>query len=813
MLKNYLKIAIRTLWRDKSHSAILVIGLSLGVLSCVLIALFVNDEWTFDRFHTKVDRIYRVHVKEDWGEKQLFINTVTPFPLGPALKENFPQVISQVRVNAMGAQVKVGLQRFNEQVTIGGEDFFEVFDFGLQGERALALRDPSYVVLSERMATKYFGSENPIDKLLSIQVGERFEDFTVKGVAVVPTNSSISFDLLISDLNYPRLYSPQALTSAWFNVIPETYVLLQEGTDPAELAAKFPSLFKTLLGEEDFVNSKYAVNLQPMRAIHLDTSLPVGIAPVSDPKYSYILAAIALLILVVACINFVTLSVGRSIHRAKEVGIRKVVGAQRRQLITQFIGESVVITVISILVGLAAARLSLSVFNDLAGKQLEFPFNIFLVATVFVLLTVIGILTGSYPAFVLSSFRPITILKGALPKGKQGFRRALVGVQLILSIFLISSTLIMRQQLQFLQSKNLGFNREQLAVVQLAETSGQRLPQRVQLGFDIAEQFKTELSSYPEIDGVCASAHDFGNGSWTNIGYTDDGGVYRNFNLNIVDDDYIPVLRMDMAAGRNFSDMNPSDKRRSIVVNEAFVREYGWSDAIGKRMPGKGFVDHEIIGVVKDFNYTSLYTAVPPLVIVEDAAIALSGMENINMENSPIPKLMIRIKAGQLTAGLDHIKSAWLKLSGSEEFAFSFVDEALNQQYRNDQNLGKIVGLATALAILIGSLGLYALASLAMQTRTKEISIRKVMGATVNSLLLLLSKDYVVLVFASLVLSIPLTVWTMRDWLSSFEFRITIGWEIFLLAGMVALAIAMLAIGYQTLKTASTEPAKALRND
>jgi len=813
MLKNYLTIALRTLWRDKIHSSILIFGLSLGVLCCVLIALFVNDEWTFDRFHTKVDRIYRVHVKEDWGEKQLFVNTVTPFPMGPALKENFPEVVSQVRLNAIGAQVRLGSQKFNEQVTVAGQDFFDVFDFDLQGDRTSALRDQSHVVLSETMAVKYFGQENPVNKVLSIQLGDRFEDFTVKGVARVPTNSSISFDLLISDLNYSRLYNPRTLTSAWFNVTPETYVLLQEGTDPSTLKAKFPTLFRSLLGEEEFTNSKFEVGLQPMRAIHLDTSLPEGIAPVSDPKYSYILAAIALLILFVACINFVTLSVGRSLHRSKEVGIRKVVGAQRRQLITQFIGESVVITIISILAGLVVARLSLPLFNDLAGKQLEFPFNAFLAATVMVLLSVIGIVTGSYPAFVLSSFRPITILKGAIPKGKQGFRKVLVGVQLVLSIFLISSTLIMRQQLQFLQSKNLGFNKEQLAVVQLTVPSGQRLAQRVQLGFEIGEQFKTELTSYPEIDAVSISAHDFGTGSWTNIGYTDDGGVYRNFNLNIVDDEYVPVMKMELASGRNFSDSNPSDKRRSILVNEAFVREYGWTDAVGKRIPGKAFQDHEIIGVVKDFNYSSLYTSVTPLVIVEDAAIALSGMENINIGSSPIPKLLVRIKAGQLTAGIERMQAAWQKLNGSEEFAFSFVDEALKQQYRNDQNLGKMVSLATVLSILIGSLGLYALASLAMQTRTKEISIRKVMGATVNSLLMLLSKDYVVLVMASLVLSIPLTVWTMRDWLSSFEYRITIGWGIFLLAGTVALAIALLAIGYQTLKTASTEPARTLRND
>jgi putative ABC transport system permease protein len=812
MFRNYLIVALRTLWRDKVHSTINVLGLGLGVLCCVLIAIYVKDEWTFDRFHSKVDRIYRVYVKEDWGEKQQFNNTVTPFPMGPALKENFSEVISHVRLNTLGAQTKVGDQVFNDQVTVGGQDLFKVFDFELTSGDDSALDRQDAVILSEELATKYFGSVNPLDKVIAIQLGDRFEDFTVKGVVSIPTNSSISFDLLISDLNYPRLYSSQALTSAWFNVIPETYVLLQEGVDPHQLQAKFSPVFKTLLGEEDFKNSKYFVGLQPMTSIHLDTTLPLGIAPVSDPKYSYILSGIALLILFVACINFVTLSVGRSLHRSKEVGIRKVVGAQRKQLIVQFLGESVVVTIVSILAGLIGASLCLPLFNDLAGKQLEFPMNLFMAGTVLVLLTTIGVITGSYPAFVLSSFRPITILKGALPKGKQGFRKALVGLQLVLSIFLISSTLVMRQQLQFLQDKNLGFSKEQLAVVQLAVPRA-RLTERVTKGFEIADQFKTELSRLPEIESICGSSHDFGNGGWTNIGFTDDNSVYRTFNLNIIDDEYIPAMRMEMASGRNFSDSNPSDRRRSIIVNEALVREYGWKDAIGKRLPGKKFVDHEIIGVVKDFNYSSLYTAVTPLVMVEDAAIAISGMENINIDNSPVPKLLIRIKAGMLTAGIARIEEAWKKINGSEEFSFAFVDQSLNRQYRNDQNLGRMVSLATALSILIGSLGLYALASLAMQTRTKEISIRKVMGATVQSLLVLLSREYLILVGISLVFSVPLTFWMMDSWLETFEYRITIGWGIFLAAGAVSLGIALLAIGHQTLKTAAAEPAETLRYD
>jgi putative ABC transport system permease protein len=524
-------------------------------------------------------------------------------------------------------------------------------------------------------------------------------------------------------------------------------------------------------------------------------------APVSDPRYSYILAGIALLILFVACINFVTISIGRSLKRAKEVGIRKVVGAERNQLIFQFIGEALIVTLISMLIGLTLSVLNLPYLNG------------FMAGVLLALIAIIGLIAGSYPAFVLSGFKPISILKGNVRSGnaKLGLRKVLVGVQLVLSIFLISSTLVMKSQLDFLQNKNLGFNREQLAVIQMNVPRGVRLGERVALGFEQAEQFKTALAKNPEIIAVCASSHDFGNGAWTNIGYTDDNGTYRTFNLNIVDDEYIPALKMELVQGRNFSDNNPSDKRRSVIVNEAFAKEYGWTDAVGKRIPGKGFNDHEVIGVVKDFNYTSLYTKVQPLLLVEDATIALSGSENINFDNSPLPKLMLRIRPGNISTTMDQVKETWNQLTGGAEFSFTFVDQAIASQYRNDQNLGRIVSVATMLAILIGSLGLYGLASLSMQNRLKEVSIRKVLGATERSLLVLLSKEYVYLVAICLALSVPVTVYLMKGWLSSFEYRVDIGPGVFLIAGGISLAIAFFTISYQTLRTAWTQPAKTLK--
>jgi putative ABC transport system permease protein len=814
MLRNYIKIAFRSLWRSKGHSLINIFGLSLGIACCVLISLYVYDEWTFDRFHEKVDRIYRVYAREDWGPNQQFESATTPFPMGPTLKENFPEVERHVRINSINTQVKIGTQVFNEGLAIAGQDFFRVFDFEVtKGEKVGSLDNASNIVLTDYTATKFFGDEDPIGKTLSLQLNEGFEDFTVVAVTRnVPTNSSIRYNMLISDLNYPKLYGQRALTSGWFNITPETYVLLKEGVDYKEVEAKFPSVFRTVLGEEDYTKSKYAPGLQPMSTIHLDTSYPAGGAPVSDPKYSFILAAIAFLILVVGSINFVTLSIGRSLQRAKEVGIRKVVGAQRKQLITQFIGEAVIVTLISLLIGIAFAFATLPMFNDLAGKRLVFPFNGFMATVILALLTVIGLIAGSYPAFVLSSFRPISILKGGSQSGgsKQGLRRVLVGVQLVLSIFLISSTLVMRNQLDFLQRKNLGFNKEQVAVVQLTVPRG-RLLERVAAGFEKAEQFKLELDRYPEILSVAAASHDFGNGGWVNAGYTDDNKIYRTFNMLVIDDEYIPSMGMEIAAGRNFSDENQADKRRSVIVNEALVKEYGWTDPIGKKLPGAKFEDHEIVGVVKDFNFTSLYTKVPSLVIVQRPAIILAGTENINFDNSPVPKLFIRLESGRTSEGLDHVKEAWNKITGGEEFAFSFLDEALAEQYRNDQNLGRIVSIATVLAIIIGSLGLYGLASLAMQNRVKEISIRKVLGATEQSLLVLLSRDYVVLVVVCLALSVPVTFYMMQGWLSTFEYRVAIGWTVFALAGGISLFIALATIGYQTLRTAWTQPAQSLK--
>lgn len=814
MLKNYIKIAFRSLLRNKTHSLINILGLGIGIASCLLIVLFVRDEWTFDTFHTKSERIFRVWAREDYGNDDIYFNTVTPFPMASTLKDNFEEIESAVHFHAVGALVKNDLKQFQESVQLASPDFFKMFDFEtLKGNTAGALDGVSNVVLTERMATKYFGEEDPINKTLSLQLGESFEDFSVKAVtANPPSNSSIQFDILISALNNSKVYSKQMETS-WFNITPETYVLLKGDASAAELKPKFVPLFQTILGE-DFEGT-YEVGLQPLTDIHLNTDFPAGIAPVSNPRYAYILGAIAILILIVACINFVTLSVGRSVKRAKEVGVRKVVGAERRHLIFQFIGEAIIVTLVALLVGIAASILALPLFNDLSGKALMMEADRFVILVTFLLVVIIGLFAGSYPAFVLSGFRPVAILKGNLNVGssRQTLRKVLVGVQLALCIFLISSTLIMRDQLHFLQNKDLGFNKEQLMVVQLNVSSSPeaRFTQRMKDGFEKLEQFKIEVGKIGGVLAAFGASQDFGNGNWINIGFTDNQNTSRQFNLNIVDTDFIPGMNMTMTMGRNFSEEILSDSRRAIIVNEAFVREFGLQNPIGDRIPGARFGDHEIIGVVKDFNYNSLYTRVEPAVLVTNIEVVISGIENILIYSSTTPKLMARLSPEKMAVTIDEIRKVWDRLGNGEEFNFTFADQAMQAQYRSDQNLSKIITIATLLAILIGSLGLYALASLAMQNRTKEISIRKVMGATEQSLLVLLSKDYFYLVSISLLISIPFTYYLMSGWLQTFEYKTGIGWHVFVLAGGISLLIAVLTISYQAIKTAWTQPAKTLK--
>lgn len=813
MLKNYLKITFRVLWKNKGQTLINISGLGVGIGCCLLIILFVNDELSFDSFHAKSNRIYRAWLKLDNGNSQVSLNTITPFPLGNALQENFQEVEATVRLIPIAPWLKVGDNKYTERVSFVGPNFFQVFDFSMPDDhRANFSIEPKDAIITSSKALKYFGEEDPVNQNISIQIGQNFEDFRVKAVvANPPSNSSIQFDVLISDANLGKLYHQQRLDSDWITGFPETYVLLKEGANVSTLENKFPAFFKNVLSA-DF-KGKYKVGLQPLSDIHLNTDFPPSFAPIGDLTHSFILTGIAFLILFMACINFITLSIGMSLNRAKEVGLRKAIGAQRLQLMVQFIGEALLVTTLSLVLGFLVAIVSLPVFNELSGKRLFLqPDGVALLTGLFLLL-IIGLLAGSYPAFVLSGLKPISVLKQKVQStGKQALRKTLVGLQMILSILLISSTLTMRQQLDYVQNKDIGFDKDRLVVIGLNVPKTGNLIEVVNAGFDKATQFKTELSKYPNLE-VFSSSHVFGQGKWTNIGFTDEQGVYGNFNLNIVDERFITALKVDIVVGRNFSVENPRDAEGAIIVNEAFVKKYGWKNPIGMKIPGKKFVDHEIIGVVKDFNYSSLYDKIAPLVLSMNPIVPLSGHENITINSSPIPKLIIKLPLEKTAEALTEIKAAWYKLSDNEEFSFHYVDQRLDAQYRNDQNLSKIVKIASIIAIFIGGLGLYALAALAMQSRAKEISIRKVMGASEKYLMLLLAKGYMYLIGGCIIISAPITFYFMNQWLRSFEYRISPGWKVFGVTSALSILMGILVISYQTISIARTNPVDAVKTE
>lgn len=813
MLINYIKIAFRNIWKAKLHSIITFTGLSTGIACCLLIVLFVKDEWTFDDFHSKAERIYRGWTYENYGENEVFFNTVTPYPLGPALKDNYSEVEDFVRINNLNLEIKVGEDSFNEQVTVAGQSFFDFFDFeSVLGKPSLALDDKNAAILTERMSQKLFGLGNPIGQNIAMDIGDGQRLFTVKSVvANMPTNTSISFDIMISDLNNDVMVSERAM-NGWYNVNPETYFLLSETAKAEDIIAKTPALLKNALGE-NYVEGEYQIGLQPLLDIHLNNEMPTGIAPVSDPKYAYILVAIAGLILLLGCINFVTLSVSKSINRAREVGVRKVVGARRNQLMSQFLSEAVVTAFISIALGLVLSVLSLNLFNELSGKQLLFEFDLVMALSVVLLLVIIGVISGSYPALLLSGLKPVSILKGSKSSSgsKQGLRKALVAIQFVLTIFLISTTLLMQDQLSFLQSKNLGYDKEQVIITQLNVEQGGGLVSRVAKGMETAQLMLNELDGKEGVVTAGVANHAFGSGGWTNVGFTDTKDNYRTFDMLVTDANFIGSMKMKIVEGRAFDKNNISDSRRSIIINEAFADAFGFDNAVGMQLPGKNFEDHEIIGVVENFNYNSLHAEVEPLLMVMNPGVIFAGIENVGIGSNPFPKMFVRLEANKLQEGIASMKAVWEKVTNGEEFQYDFVDQTLATQYSAEQNLSKIVSIACILAIVIGCMGLFALASLNMENRIKEVSIRKVLGASQGIILTMLSKEYIYLILISMVISVPLTLYVISEWLESFAYRVEVGAGVFILTGGLTLVIALLTISYNAIKVSLKQPAETLK--
>ena len=803
MFKNYFKIAWRYLLKYRQYSIINILGLAVGITCCILIMLFVRSEFSYDRFHSNSDRLYRVwqHEKAD-GED--FINTVTPIPMAAALQTTYPEVESTCRVYLFNSLIKLGNTSFNENIMMVDSTFFQLFSFKLlSGSKENPFPTSNSIILTPATAKKYFGNANAIGKTIEIPLGDEKTLFTVAGIAESsPEASSIKYEMLIPYSNAKFVFNQRMLHN-WFNVFNETYVLLRKNVKVTDLERKFPLMMKQQLGE-NYGKEEFNVHLQPITNVHLNTSLPAGIQPTSNPKYAYILATIGILILLVACINFITLSIGRSTSRALEVGVRKALGAERKQLIRQFWGEAMLVTLMAVILGLVISFLLLQPFNHLIERNLVMHFDILFIAFCFLLIAVIGLLAGIYPAIILSGFNAVEVLKGKLSlKNNAGFfRKALITGQFVASIVMIICTMIIGQQMHYLQTKDLGYNKEHVIIV---PTNKNRKD-----GFALAELYKNELQKQPGILDVSASVFSLAEIPWATLGFKDSKNIYRDFQFNQVDLYFIDAMKIKMAKGRSFQPDNKADYNNSVIVNEALVKEFGLKDPVGKKFDN---YSQTIIGVMKDFNYESLHTPVKPLVLSLNGDTIMRQSSDISFAISPQPRISVRLKPGDISKEISMLKDAWKTIAPNQDFEYHFLDEALAASYKQEQKMSVIVRLASALSIFIACMGLFGLATLTVVKRTKEIGIRKVLGANVGSIVKLLSTDFVWLVVIAAVIAFPVAWWAMHQWLADFAYRVGISVWVFFIAATTAIIIALATVSMQAIKAAIANPVKSLRTE
>jgi putative ABC transport system permease protein len=807
MIRNYIKTAFRSLSKNKGFTAINVLGLALGLATCLLIVFYVFDELSYDRYNTKADRIYRINNDIKFGGSANSY-AVSPAPLAAALKNDFPEIEQMVRFRARGGnQVKKGNQNIQEYAMVYADpSIFDVFTLPMiSGNPSTALTEPHTVVITETTAKKYFNSTNAVGKVLTFNNADLYK---VTGVIKdIPKQSHFNFDFFIS---MPTL--DESRDNSWFSSNFNTYLLLKPGADYKSLLTKFPDFFKKQAGPQlqsvlhltfdkfEQGGNYFRLNLIPIKKIHLQSNIVAELGANGSIQYVYIFSAIAILILLIACVNFMNLSTARSSNRAKEVGVRKVLGSPRKYLIAQFLTESIMVTLAGAIIAVLIAWAFLHTFNQMSGKELTVTPQIigWLLPVLFVFIIVVGCIAGSYPALYLSGFQPIEVLKGKLATGFKGglLRSALVVVQYTISIGLIIGTLVIYNQLKYIQNKDLGYNREHVLTVSDVGTLGGK-----------AKIFKQEVKQLAGVRNASIAdalpVWNYGNSTT----FFKDQIIDQKRALGTqdwgVDADYIPTLGMKIVAGRNFSSQMLTDST-ALIVNEAAAKQLAFQDPINQILYkpvdnlAKKLKPYHIIGVMKDFNFKSLRENVTPIVFMLSDQ---GGAFSMRINSADIPSLLVQVK------------SKWTKLSPNQQFNYTFMDADFDELYRSEQRIGTIFVSFTSLAIIIACLGLFGLAAYAAEQRTKEIGIRKVLGASISTIVGMLSKDFLKLVLVAIVLASPVAWWAMHQWLQGFAYRQNIQWWVIALAGLTAILIAFITISFQSIKAALANPVNSLKNE
>lgn len=798
MFKNLFKIAIRSILKDKSYSAINILGLTIGITCSMFLFMYILDELSYDRYHKNADNIYRIvsNIKEP---DNAFTWAVAQIPVAEELRDNYPEVENAVRFFQMSRNLyKNGDQQFYEaEFFLADSTVFDMFDYEfVKGDPATAIDLPFSIVLTEKIAKKYFGDADPVGQSLQNQQNEEFK---ITGVIKdLPTNSHFRFDALVS-----RNTRPQNRGS-WGNFGVFTYIQLPANYDLAKMYVSLDTIVKQRVNpifEQYGISIKY--ELQKLTDIHLYSKIQDEAEAGGDISYIYIFGAVAAFMLIIACINYMNLATARSANRAKEVGIRKVMGSQRAQLVLQFITESVVIALIALVVSLALIYLLLPAFNSLSSK--EMPFGYILQAPVLLsllgIVVFVGVAGGSYPAFYLSGFNPVSVLKGKLSSkgGSVFFRKSLVVTQFAISIFMLISTLIVFDQLKFLRNKDLGFNKKQVVRIDL---SGRALREKSNV---LVEKIKQ--NSDVELVGMADSSPGEGIGKLLiqvedNEGKLDEKGV----DLYSADYDFVKTLGMQIVQGRDFSRDIISDTTYAVLVNEAMVKRMAWDNPIGKKFvfqgngPNNTDIEKHVVGVVKDYHQNSLYDIIEPLMII------LDDEQNY---------IFVRTKEGDVRQTLAGLEKVWKEVNPNNPFEYKFLDQDFDSQYRSDEKRSQIFTAFSGLTIAIACLGLLGLAAFTTEQRTKEIGVRKVIGASINSLVFLVSKEFFLLVGIGMVLAFPAAWYFTNSWLQNFAYRIELEgeWLTFIVSALLAFAITMVTVGYHVLRAAAANPVNSLRDE
>jgi putative ABC transport system permease protein len=800
MFKSYFKIALRNLARNKIYSFINIAGLSLGLASAMLIILYVKDEVSYDRFHKKVDGIYRVTSKNfDKKENKTSYTGNTGYLQGPRYTAHIPEILSFVRVQSSSIDIRKGTDISSHEMLQVDSNFFSMFSFPLtEGNPKSCLKEPHSVVLSEDEAKKQFGTIHALGKTMMVKDDSVFIPYAVTGVAKkCPQNSSIKFDILV-----PVIIKPEDAQNSenWFSIFLNTFVVLSPHANAQAVVKKMQNFYDEDTKEAlSSLKLKYGdvvgewvskQGLQPFLDMHLNKDMPAdnGLSDASKPVYSYILSGIALFILLIASINFVNLTIARSVKRAKEIGIRKVVGGERRQLIIQFLGESFLLCLFAFSLAIVIVQLVLPVFNSLSNKvlALSYLFDIKLIVGYMILFLLTGFMAGFYPALVLSGYNPVQTLYSRFQLGGKNYlQKSLVVLQFSLASFLIIATCTIYSQFKFLTTGKLGYDDSNLVGVPIWNTNHER-----------AAIFKQELLKNPHITDVALK----NGGDWGTVAKVNADSTIQ-FQYETVDESYIPMLRIEMLQGRNFSKDFPADSSHSVLVNEAFVKKAGWKNPVGQQVNfWYNKESYTVIGIVKDYHYHSMNEKIGPQLFTMKAQ-NLYGV------------VFTKVRPGTETSSLKYIQGKFKQFFPMVPYSYSFKADDNYKRYEAERKWKQIMLFSAVLTIFISCIGLFGLSVLSAERRIKEIGIRKVLGASVNSVVTILSKDFVKLVMLALLIAIPLGWLAANSWLENYPYRIDISWKIFALAGVLVLFIALVTVSFQALRSAMANPVNSLRSE